>query len=72
MALLALLALLRCALDPVDNLYYHEPLLIALLGWDAFASRGLPWRGLVGVAVAFAFPSVAHLPPIREASTPST
>ncbi len=55
MALLALLALLRCALDPVNNLYYHEPLLIALLGWDALASRGLPWRGLIGAAVAFAF-----------------
>ena len=33
MALLALLALLRCALDPVDNLYYHAPLLLAFVGW---------------------------------------
>ena len=41
MALFALLALLRCALDPVGNLYYHEPLLLALLGWDAFSARGL-------------------------------
>jgi hypothetical protein len=56
MALLALLALLRSALDPVDNLYYHEPLLLALLGWDALdASRRMPLRGLVGVAIAFAF-----------------
>ncbi len=46
MALLALLGLLRCALDPVDNLYYHEPFLLALVGWDALASRGLPVRGL--------------------------
>ena len=28
MALFALLALLRCALDPVDNVYYHLPLLL--------------------------------------------
>lgn len=55
MALLALLALLRCALDPVDNLYYHEPLLLALLGWDAFASDRLPLRGLAGTAVALLF-----------------
>jgi Glycosyltransferase family 87 len=52
MALLALLALLRCALDPVNNLYYHEPLLLALVGWDAFASRGLPVRSLACAAVA--------------------
>jgi hypothetical protein len=56
MALLALLALLRSALDPVDNLYYHEPLLLALLGWDALAApRSLPLRGLVGTAFALAF-----------------
>ncbi|HYG97287.1 MAG TPA: glycosyltransferase 87 family protein [Solirubrobacterales bacterium] len=54
MALLALLALLRAALDPVDNLYYHAPLLLALLGWDAVAPPGrLPLRGLTGAAVAF-------------------
>ncbi len=54
MALLALLALLRCALDPVDNIYYLEPLLLALLGWDAFSARSLPLRGLLGAAVALA------------------
>jgi hypothetical protein len=55
MGLLALLALLRCSLDPVDNLYYHEPLLLALIGWDALAPRGLPVRGLAGAAVALLF-----------------
>lgn len=55
MALLALLALLRCALDPVDNLYYHLPLLLALFGWDALAPRGLPVRGLAGTAFALIF-----------------
>jgi hypothetical protein len=52
MALLALLALLRCVLDPHDNLYYHVPLLLALLGWDAFAAERLPLRGLAGSAIA--------------------
>src|SRR4029077_4888166 len=54
-----LLALLRCVLDPVDNLYYHLPLLLALLGWDALAARGLPLRGLVGAAVALFFLKVS-------------
>jgi hypothetical protein len=55
MALLALLALLRCALDPVDNLYYHAPLLLALLGWDALSPGRLPLRGLAGAALALLF-----------------
>jgi Glycosyltransferase family 87 len=55
MALLALLALLRCALDPLDNLYYHEPLLLALFGWDAFSPGRLPLRGLAGTAIALFF-----------------
>lgn len=56
MALLSLLALIRCALDPVDNLYYHEPLLLSLLAWDALAGeRRLPWRGTLGAAVALLF-----------------
>jgi hypothetical protein len=52
MALLALLALLRCALDPVDNIYYHVPLLLALIGWDALGTRDLPVRALLGAAMA--------------------
>lgn len=60
MALLALLALLRCALDPVDNLYYHEPLLLAAVGWDAFSTRWAPLRSLIGVAVALAFWEAWH------------
>jgi hypothetical protein len=52
MALLALLSLLRCVLDPHDNLYYHVPLLFALFGWDAFAAERLPLRGIAGSAIA--------------------
>jgi hypothetical protein len=55
MALLALLALLRCALDPVDNAYYHLPLLLALLGWDALDAERLPLRGLSATAIALLF-----------------
>ena len=60
LALLALLALLRCALDPLNNIYYHEPLLLALIGWDAFASRSLPVRGLLGSAAAWFFADWTH------------
>ena len=59
-ALFALLALLRCVLDPVDNLYYHEPLLLALIGWDAFCSRGLPLRALAATGVALLFWQAWH------------
>jgi len=60
MALLALLALLRCALDPVDNFYYHVPLLLALLGWDGLAAERLPLRGLAGTAIALLFWHWSH------------
>jgi hypothetical protein len=60
MALLALLALLRCALDPVDNVYYHVPLLLALLGWDALDGGRLPLRGLAGTAIALFFWEWSH------------
>lgn len=53
MALLALLALLRCVLDPNNNFYYHEPLLLALIGWDAFSADRLPLRTVTAVAVAW-------------------
>jgi len=40
--LLALLFLVRCVLDPVDNYYYHLPLLLTLLAWDVKMRRHLP------------------------------
>lgn len=60
MALFALLALLRCALDPVDNVYYHLSLLLALVAWDALAVKGLPLRALAGTAVALFFLNWSH------------
>jgi hypothetical protein len=35
LGLLALVFLLRCILDPVDNAYYHVPFLLALVAWEA-------------------------------------
>lgn len=42
LGLLALLFLLRCLLDPVNNEYYHAPFLLALVSWEAVSRRGLP------------------------------
>ena len=55
MALLSLIALLRCVLDPVDNLYYHLPPLLAIVGWDAVACRGLPLRSLIAIGASLLF-----------------
>jgi hypothetical protein len=37
--MLALVMLLRCALDPADNGYYHVPFFFAVLAADAFSGR---------------------------------
>ena len=51
LALLALLFLLRCLLDPVNNAYYHVPGLLALIAWEGLTRRGAP---VVSVASAAA------------------
>lgn len=48
LSFLALLLLLRCVLDPWNNLYYQVGFMIALLTRDALCARGLP------IASAFA------------------
>jgi hypothetical protein len=40
--LLALLLLVRCAIDPWNNAYYAVPAVLALGAWEAHARRGLP------------------------------
>ena len=40
--LLALLLLVRCLLDPWNVIYYHLPLVVALLAWEVVARRRLP------------------------------
>ncbi|HEX4672249.1 MAG TPA: glycosyltransferase 87 family protein [Solirubrobacteraceae bacterium] len=55
LALLALLMLLRCALDPWDHAYYHAPFLAALVAWEVLEARRMPllsalsagWLGIV-------------------------
>ena len=40
--LLALVALLRCVLDPWNSVYYVLPCVLALAAWEAMGPRGLP------------------------------
>lgn len=42
LALLALVFLARCVLEPANVGYYHVPLLLSLAGWEAHRRRGLP------------------------------
>jgi hypothetical protein len=46
LALLALLFLLRCLLDPWNLGYYHLPLVTALIAWEVRAGRDWPLLGL--------------------------
>jgi hypothetical protein len=50
LALLALLLLLRCMLDPSDHVYYHLPFLLALLAWESRVSRA-PVRALLAAGL---------------------
>jgi hypothetical protein len=51
--LLALLMLLRCALDPWDVVYYPLPFVLALLAWEVCARRRAPLRSLAATAVTW-------------------
>lgn len=51
--LLALLMLLRCALDPWDVAYYPLPFLLALVSWEALARGGFPWLALAATAAGW-------------------
>ena len=42
LALLALLLLLRCVLDPWNTVYYELPFLLALLAWEALCRPSRP------------------------------
>jgi glycosyl transferase family 87 len=54
-ALLALLFLLRCLLDPVDNAYYHVPFVLSLAFWEGLAWRRAPLLAmLASLAIYFA------------------
>ena len=54
LALLALLFLLRCLLDPVNNAYYHVPFLLSLVAWEGLTRRGAPVVSLLcGAAIYY-------------------
>jgi hypothetical protein len=58
LGLFALLMLLRCLLDPWNNDYYHAPLLLSLLAWEALGRDGWPRLTLfAGAALAVTFPA---------------
>jgi hypothetical protein len=49
LALLALLFLLRCVLDPSNHVYYQVPFVLGLAAWEARV-RGIPVLSLVSLA----------------------
>jgi hypothetical protein len=51
--LLALLLMLRCALDPWDTVYYPLPFLTALLAWEATDTIRPPFIALVGTLLTW-------------------
>lgn len=52
LALLALLALLRCVLDPWNTVYYELPFLLALLSWEALCRPSRPPVLTLGATLA--------------------
>jgi len=51
LALLALLLMLRCLLDPWNTIYYLVPAVLALVAWEALAREGLPTGALALTAL---------------------
>jgi hypothetical protein len=54
LSFLALMLLLRCVLDPWDNLYYQLPLMVGLYVRDALCSRRLPIASAFATVLAWA------------------
>jgi hypothetical protein len=66
LALLALAFLLRCVLDPVDNAYYHLPLFMSVLAWEATTRpRRLPVVTLTAAAAMWLY--FDHVLPVATA-----
>jgi hypothetical protein len=51
--LLALLALLRCWLDPWDIVYYPLPFIFALAAWETSVARRAPWCAAAATAATW-------------------
>lgn len=52
LALLALVMLLRCVLDPIDNSYYHLSALFAVAAWETLGRGRMPVVALAAAAAA--------------------
>ena len=52
--LLALLLLLRCMLDPWDNIYYPIPFVLALLAWESVSLRRAPLLAFAATIAVYA------------------
>src|SRR4051794_26424957 len=70
LALLTLVLLLRCVLDPWNNVYYHVPFVLALAAWEAHAARRLPWAALTAMLLLHMTFAVGpdHLSPDGQAA----
>lgn len=53
LALLALVLLMRCMLDPWNLVYYHLPLVVALAAWEARRGRDVPVLSVVTTAACW-------------------
>ncbi len=58
-ALVALIMLLRCTLDTETMPYYHAPLFLTLLAWDAVGGRRMPTRALGVAGLAYVLDRVS-------------
>jgi hypothetical protein len=63
LGLLALLLLLRCLLDPMNNDYYHVPFVLFLVAWEGLRVRGLPVLSLLAAAALWATTRSSWLSP---------
>jgi hypothetical protein len=62
--LLALILLVRCAIDPWNNAYYAVPAVVSLGAWEALTRRGLPVAS--AAVLAFTWLSFVRLPMYLE------
>jgi hypothetical protein len=70
LALLALLFLVRCVVDPVDNASHHVPFLLSLLAWEGLVRRRLPLVSiLTSATIYFAIGNDFYLAAILPVAT---
>lgn len=67
-ALLALVLLLRCTLDPGFVSYYVVPFLTALFAWEALARPGVPLGSILGMSIFWLSESLRTRPLLQAAA----